>query len=226
MELTEDELVEAIARVLSGDTPGVLVGIGDDAAVVEAGAGPSVLTTDLLVEDVHFEAGTISARDLGRKAIAVNVSDLAAMGAESYKVEWKDNPDTRLAAMAPVGGRAARDAATGDRLHAVVANYRLGAHAIGASVIGPEGDEDVRAGHVTARAVSAGESVTPVSKIATIVRIQPIRLQLAVKEADAVKVHPGQRVQAEVKGYPDVLFSGAVSARNVAIDVLRARRPA
>ncbi len=38
---------------------------------------------------------------------------LAAMGAESFKVEWKDNPDTRLAAMAPVGGRAARDGATG-----------------------------------------------------------------------------------------------------------------
>ncbi len=37
---------------------------------------------------------------------------LAAMGAESFKVEWKDNPDTRLAAMAPIGGRAARDAAT------------------------------------------------------------------------------------------------------------------
>jgi crotonobetainyl-CoA:carnitine CoA-transferase CaiB-like acyl-CoA transferase len=38
---------------------------------------------------------------------------LSAMGAESFKVEWKDNPDTRLAAMAPIGGRAARDAATG-----------------------------------------------------------------------------------------------------------------
>ncbi len=38
---------------------------------------------------------------------------LAALGAESFKVEWKDNPDTRLAAMAPVGGRAARNAATG-----------------------------------------------------------------------------------------------------------------
>ncbi len=38
---------------------------------------------------------------------------LAAMGAESYKVEWKDNPDTRLAAMAPIGGREARDRATG-----------------------------------------------------------------------------------------------------------------
>ncbi len=38
---------------------------------------------------------------------------LSALGAESFKVEWKDNPDTRLAAMAPVGGRTARDAATG-----------------------------------------------------------------------------------------------------------------
>src|SRR5260370_15866055 len=38
---------------------------------------------------------------------------LSAMGAESFKVEWKDTPDTRLAAMAPVGGRAARDIATG-----------------------------------------------------------------------------------------------------------------
>ncbi|HYM71918.1 MAG TPA: CoA transferase [Stellaceae bacterium] len=38
---------------------------------------------------------------------------LSAFGAESFKVEWKDNPDTGLAAMAPVGGRAARDAATG-----------------------------------------------------------------------------------------------------------------
>jgi crotonobetainyl-CoA:carnitine CoA-transferase CaiB-like acyl-CoA transferase len=38
---------------------------------------------------------------------------LAALGAESLKVEWKDNPDTRLAAMAPIGGRAARDAAKG-----------------------------------------------------------------------------------------------------------------
>ena len=37
---------------------------------------------------------------------------LAALGAECIKVEWKENPDTRLAAMAPVGGRAARDSAT------------------------------------------------------------------------------------------------------------------
>ena len=38
---------------------------------------------------------------------------LAAMGAESLKVEWKENPDTRLAAMAPIGGREARRLAKG-----------------------------------------------------------------------------------------------------------------
>jgi thiamine-monophosphate kinase len=81
MELSEDELIAAIDLVLAGEAPGVVLGIGDDAAVVEPGAGQLVLTTDLLVEDVHFERGSISARDLGAKAIAVNVSDLAAMAA-------------------------------------------------------------------------------------------------------------------------------------------------
>jgi thiamine-monophosphate kinase len=81
MELSEDQLIEAIARVLSGEEPGVVLGIGDDAAVVRPGPGDTVLTTDLLVEGVHFERGTISARDLGAKAITVNVSDIAAMAA-------------------------------------------------------------------------------------------------------------------------------------------------
>jgi thiamine-monophosphate kinase len=81
MELSEDELVAAIDLVLAGEAPGVVLGIGDDAAIVEPGAGQLVLTTDLLVEGVHFEQGSISARDLGAKAITVNVSDLAAMAA-------------------------------------------------------------------------------------------------------------------------------------------------
>jgi thiamine-monophosphate kinase len=81
MELTEDELVEAIRKVLSGELPGVQIGIGDDAAVVESGTGSTVLTTDMLIEGVHFERSSISARDLGAKSIVVNVSDIAAMAA-------------------------------------------------------------------------------------------------------------------------------------------------
>lgn len=81
MDLSEDDLIRAISRLLSGAEPGVVVGIGDDAAVVEPGSGHLVLTTDLLVERVHFERGAISARDLGAKAITANVSDVAAMAA-------------------------------------------------------------------------------------------------------------------------------------------------
>lgn len=81
MDLSEVELLEAIRRVLSGAGPEVRVGVGDDAAVLERGSGETVLTTDVLVEGVHFERGTTSARDLGFKAIVVNVSDIAAMGA-------------------------------------------------------------------------------------------------------------------------------------------------
>ncbi len=81
MDVTEEALLDAIRRVLSGAGPEVRVGVGDDAAVVAPGTGELVLTTDALVEGTHFTLDTTSARDLGAKAIAVNVSDIAAMAA-------------------------------------------------------------------------------------------------------------------------------------------------
>ena len=58
------------------------VGIGDDAAVVEPARGAlDVVTTDSLVEGVHFDRSFVSAADVGHRALAVNLSDLAAMGA-------------------------------------------------------------------------------------------------------------------------------------------------
>jgi thiamine-monophosphate kinase len=79
MDLTEDELIAAIGRVLSGAGPEVLVGPGDDAAVVRPGSGELVMTTDAMVDGVHFLMDRTTPRDLGYKAIAVNVSDIAAM---------------------------------------------------------------------------------------------------------------------------------------------------
>ena len=60
--------------------PGVAIGIGDDAAVL-ADDPPTVATHDLLVEGVHFPASS-DPHDVGHKALAVNLSDLAAMGAD------------------------------------------------------------------------------------------------------------------------------------------------
>ncbi len=80
MELSERELVRGIRKVLSGDAPGVVVAVGDDAAVIDPGRHQGVLTADMLVEGVHFELGATSAHDLGYKAVSVNVSDVAAMG--------------------------------------------------------------------------------------------------------------------------------------------------
>ena len=80
MELSELDLVRGIRRVLSGDAPGVVIAVGDDAAVVEPGRHHGVLTADMLVEGVHFELGSTAPHDLGHKAVSVNVSDVAAMG--------------------------------------------------------------------------------------------------------------------------------------------------
>ena len=82
-DLGEHELITRIAKLAgSKKSAGVVLGIGDDAAVLRPRASEDwVTSTDVAVENVHFQWSTQSARHIGRRALIANLSDLAAMGA-------------------------------------------------------------------------------------------------------------------------------------------------
>jgi thiamine-monophosphate kinase len=78
----ERELIAAIERLTGGRGERVARRLGDDAAVVRA-RGVAVSSIDAIAEGVHFELSTHSPADVGWKALATALSDLAAMGAEA-----------------------------------------------------------------------------------------------------------------------------------------------
>lgn len=80
--LSEFDIIKKYFQTRAIGRPDVICGIGDDAAVIEPPEHTQlVMTTDTLVENVHFLKETL-AEDLGHRALAVNLSDLAAMGAK------------------------------------------------------------------------------------------------------------------------------------------------
>ncbi len=77
----EFELIAKLRQQLS-EFPALKVGLGDDAAVIARADGSSwLIATDMLMDGVHFHLGQTDPRLIGRKALAVNLSDIAAMGA-------------------------------------------------------------------------------------------------------------------------------------------------
>jgi len=78
--LTEKDLISALRKGFPARSPDVVLGIGDDAAVVKIGNSQVLLTKDLLIEDHHFKTVYHPPALLGRKCLNVNLSDIAAMG--------------------------------------------------------------------------------------------------------------------------------------------------
>lgn len=82
MPLGEVEIIELIRRMAGGSAPGLEVPIGDDAAMFHFSGGSALLTIDSIYESVHFELGPYTMSDVGWKAVAAGISDIAAMGGE------------------------------------------------------------------------------------------------------------------------------------------------
>lgn len=103
MKRTEFSFIGDIAALFSGMPHNGFEPIGDDCTVLDIGADEAlVISTDMLVEDVHFLRSASAAEEVGHKSLMVNLSDVAAMGAqpiatllsialpESAREEWAD----------------------------------------------------------------------------------------------------------------------------------------
>lgn len=80
MGFSEAEVISVLKNIFTTTDPRVLVGIGDDAAVVK-GDTQQVITTDMAIADIHFKTEWSSAFDIGRKITAANIADVLSMGA-------------------------------------------------------------------------------------------------------------------------------------------------
>ncbi|HYS81379.1 MAG TPA: thiamine-phosphate kinase [Anaeromyxobacteraceae bacterium] len=122
--MTEFDLIRLFTRPAPRGGAGVVLGIGDDAAVLRPPAGEElVATVDAVVEGVHFD-GRFTPAEVGWKALAVNLSDLAAMGA---RARW-----ALCALTVPRGEDAARLAGVGRGLAACA--RRFGVALVGGNV--------------------------------------------------------------------------------------------
>ncbi|WPZ12139.1 thiamine-phosphate kinase [Roseivirga spongicola] len=85
-ELGEFGLIDKLAKSIELKNESSVLGIGDDAAVIDRGEEFGLLSTDMLVEGIHFDLSYCPLPHLGYKAIAVNVSDIAAMNGNPEQV--------------------------------------------------------------------------------------------------------------------------------------------
>lgn len=114
--MTEFDLIARLTAGIPERGEGLLQGIGDDGAVIAGPGGEAwIVTTDALLEDVHFRRAWGTFEQLGRKAFSVNASDIAAMGGESafllLSLGIPDDLDAEAAQRFVAGLRAAAEEA-------------------------------------------------------------------------------------------------------------------
>jgi thiamine-monophosphate kinase len=85
-QLGEFGLIDRISKKFTIQNPGSIMGIGDDAAVLDSGDDYTLISTDLLAENVHFDLAYTPIQHLGYKAVSVNVSDIAAMNGKAEQI--------------------------------------------------------------------------------------------------------------------------------------------
>ena len=85
-ELGEFKLIEHLTKNFELNDPSTLVGIGDDASVINFKNSLSVVSTDLLIENIHFDLTYMPLKHLGYKAVVVNLSDIYSMNARPSQI--------------------------------------------------------------------------------------------------------------------------------------------
>ena len=82
----EFALINRLTRELKNNSPSTLLGVGDDAAIIDPLGKRVVVTTDMLVEGVHFDLSYVPLKHLGYKAVISNISDVCAMNAKPSQI--------------------------------------------------------------------------------------------------------------------------------------------
>ena len=84
--LGEFGLIDHLTKGLPKRVPTTLFGVGDDAAVIDSGEDSILTSTDMLVENVHFDLTYVPLKHLGYKSVVVNLSDIYAMGGRPEQI--------------------------------------------------------------------------------------------------------------------------------------------
>ena len=85
-QLGEFGLIDHLTKNIKLKNENTIKGVGDDAAVIDIGDKYQLVSTDLLVEGVHFDLGYMPLKHLGYKSVAVNVSDICAMNGDAKQI--------------------------------------------------------------------------------------------------------------------------------------------